>query len=89
MEANNPYVRTVEVTEDDTDPAKWGINWPKEYDSYKLTALPTRTRFGGHGGSESLPQEKTLKLPPKAFRRDKWGEITLILWRWTTTIWVL
>ena len=44
-ETRNPYVRLVEVTEDDTDPAKWGINWPKEYDSYKLTAQSTRTRF--------------------------------------------
>ena len=51
-EARHPYVRLVDVTEDDTDPAKWGTNWPKEYDSYKLTALTTRTRFGGHGGSE-------------------------------------
>jgi hypothetical protein len=48
-EARNPYVRLVEVTEDDTDPSKWGTNWPKEYDSYKLTAQTTRTRFGGHG----------------------------------------
>ncbi len=63
MEAKNPYVRTVEVTEDDTDPKKWGINWPKEYDSYKLTALPTHTRFGGHGGSEALPQEKIDRDP--------------------------
>ncbi|MBI4217793.1 MAG: ammonia-forming cytochrome c nitrite reductase subunit c552, partial [Elusimicrobia bacterium] len=63
MEAKNPYVRKVEVTENDTDPKKWGINWPKEYDSYKLTALTTRTRFGGHGGSESLPQEKIDRDP--------------------------
>ena len=25
-EAKNPYVRLVEVKEDDTDPQKWGIN---------------------------------------------------------------
>ena len=25
-EAKNPYVRLVEVNEDDTDPKKWGIN---------------------------------------------------------------
>ncbi|MCG3204657.1 MAG: Cytochrome c-552 [Elusimicrobia bacterium] len=62
-EARNPYVRLVEVTENDTDPAKWGINWPKEYDSYKLTALSTRTRFGGHGGSEAMPQEKLERDP--------------------------
>ena len=62
-EARNPYVRLVEVTEDDTDPAQWGINWPKEYDSYKLTAQTTRTHYGGHGGSEAMPQEKMDKNP--------------------------
>jgi nitrite reductase (cytochrome c-552) len=62
-EAKNPYVRLVEVDEDDTDPEKWGINWPKQYESYKLTALATRTRFGGHGGSEALPEEKIERDP--------------------------
>lgn len=62
-EARHPYVRLVDVTEDDTDPAKWGVNWPKEYDSYKLTAQTTRTRFGGHGGSEAMPQEKMDRDP--------------------------
>ncbi len=62
-ESKNPYVRLVEVTEDDTDPKKWGTNWPKEYDSYLLTAQTTRTRFGGHGGSEAMPQEKMDRDP--------------------------
>jgi nitrite reductase (cytochrome c-552) len=55
--------RLVEVTRDTTDPAKWGVNWPKQYDSYLLTAQTTRTRFGGHGGSEALPQQKIDKDP--------------------------
>lgn len=62
-EARNPYVRLVELTEDDSDPAKWGRNWPREYDSYKRTAITTRTRFGGHGGSEALPEEKIERDP--------------------------
>ncbi|MBN2311952.1 MAG: ammonia-forming cytochrome c nitrite reductase subunit c552 [Candidatus Hydrogenedentes bacterium] len=62
-EARNPYVRLVDVGEDDTDPAKWGINWPKEYESYQRTAIATRTRFGGHGGSEALPAEKIERDP--------------------------
>ena len=53
----------VEVTADTTDPAKWGVNWPKQYDSYMLTATPTRTRFGGHGGSEALPDQKIERDP--------------------------
>ena len=62
-EALNPYVRLVEVTEDTTDPAVWGTNWPKQYDTYKLTAQSTRTRFGGHGGSEALPKQKLESDP--------------------------
>lgn len=63
QEARKPFLRLVEVSNDDTDPKKWGTNWPKQYDSYLLTALNTRTRFGGHGGSESLPEEKIERDP--------------------------
>lgn len=62
-EARTPYVRMVEVTEDTTDPALWGVNWPKQFDSYNLTAEATRTRFGGHGGSEALPEQKIERDP--------------------------
>lgn len=62
-EARDKYVRTVEVDEDVTDPAVWGKNWPRQYDSYLLTSLPTKTRFGGHGGSEALPEEKIDRDP--------------------------
>ena len=62
-EARSPYVRLVEVTEDTTDPKQWGINWPKQYGTYLLTAQVTRTRFGGHGGSEALPEEKIKRDP--------------------------
>ena len=30
QEARNSYVKLVEVTENDVDPAKWGTNWPRE-----------------------------------------------------------
>ena len=63
QEAKVTTTRLVEVTRDTTDPAQWGVNWPKQYDSYKLTAQLTRTRFGGHGGSEALPQQKIDKDP--------------------------
>ncbi|HKA90968.1 MAG TPA: ammonia-forming cytochrome c nitrite reductase subunit c552 [Haliangiales bacterium] len=62
-EERSPYVRVVDVGEDDTDPAKWGKNWPAEYDSYLRTAITTRTRFGGHGGSEAMPEEKIERDP--------------------------
>ncbi|HSN70029.1 MAG TPA: ammonia-forming cytochrome c nitrite reductase subunit c552, partial [Steroidobacteraceae bacterium] len=62
-EAKNRYVRLVEVTEDTTDPEPWGVNFPQQYGSYLLTAVSTRTRFGGHGGSEALPEQKIERDP--------------------------
>mgnify|MGYP001812157329 CR=1 FL=1 len=63
QEAKASFVKLVEVDEDTTDPAVWGTNFPKQYDSYQRTALATRTRFGGHGGSEALPEEKIERDP--------------------------
>jgi nitrite reductase (cytochrome c-552) len=62
-EGREPFVRLVEVDEDTTDPAVWGTNWPKQYDTYMLTAQHTATRYGGHGGSEALPAEKIERDP--------------------------
>lgn len=63
VEEKQPYVRVVEGGEDDTDPEKWGQNWPREYDGYKRTAIRTQTRFGGHGGNEAMPTEKIERDP--------------------------
>jgi nitrite reductase (cytochrome c-552) len=63
QEERQPYVVLQPVGEDDTDPARWGISWPRQYDAYLRTAIPTRTRFGGHGGSEALPEEKIERDP--------------------------
>jgi nitrite reductase (cytochrome c-552) len=60
QEARNPYVRLVEVTEETTDSAPWGMNWSREFDAYKRTGDTTRTRFGG---SEALPDEKIVRDP--------------------------
>lgn len=63
QEAKHRYVRLVDVNEDTTDPTVWAKNWPRQYDSYRRTAETTRTRFGGHGGSEALPEEKIDRDP--------------------------
>ncbi len=62
-EERTPFVRLVEVDENTTDPEVWGTNWPKQYGTYKLTSQPTKTRYGGHGGSEALPEEKIERDP--------------------------
>jgi nitrite reductase (cytochrome c-552) len=60
QEAKNPYLRLVNVTEETTDPAPWGMNWPRQFDGYRRTAEVSRTRFGG---SETLPEEKIDRDP--------------------------
>ena len=66
QEARNPFLKLVEVTEDDVDPAKWRVNWPREYDGYLRTAEPTRTKYGGGlAGPEGT-------LPPEKAERDPW-----------------
>jgi nitrite reductase (cytochrome c-552) len=61
QEAKNTYVRLVEVDENTTDPAKWGTNWPREYDGYQRTVERTHTDFGG---SDGAPAESRLELEP-------------------------
>jgi nitrite reductase (cytochrome c-552) len=63
VEATNPWVRVVEVTENTTDPAVWAKNWPNQFDTYQRTSESTRTRFGGHGGSEAMPEQKIERDP--------------------------
>ncbi len=60
VEARNPYVRLVEVSEETTDSAPWGMNWSREFDDYKRTVDVTRTRFGG---SDAMPEEKIERDP--------------------------
>ncbi len=66
QEAKNSYVRVVNVTDDDVDAAKWGTNWPREYDGYKRTAEASHTKYGGGwGGADGAP-------PPQKAARDPW-----------------
>jgi nitrite reductase (cytochrome c-552) len=51
-EQRTPYVRLVEVGEDDTDPAKWGKNWPAQLAATRSrsttaigAAMPTCSRI--------------------------------------------
>ncbi len=51
QEAKQVVFRLVEVDESTVDPALWGKNFPRQYDSYQRTVDIERTR---HGGSEAF-----------------------------------
>jgi len=65
-EAQQPFLRVVEVTEDTVDPKIWGQNWPFQYDTYVKTSQETTTKFGGRGLGASdggLAEQKLDKEP--------------------------
>ncbi|HOU52335.1 MAG TPA: ammonia-forming cytochrome c nitrite reductase subunit c552 [Myxococcota bacterium] len=66
QEARNPFLKLIEVGEDDVDPAKWGVNWPRQYDGYLRTSEPTATKYGG---SQVGPEGS---MPPQKADRDPW-----------------
>ncbi|HUP50013.1 MAG TPA: ammonia-forming cytochrome c nitrite reductase subunit c552, partial [Thermoanaerobaculia bacterium] len=59
-EAQNPFYRVVELSEETTDPAVWGKNFPMQYDDYLRTVDQVRTRYGG---SEAIPRVPTEADP--------------------------
>jgi nitrite reductase (cytochrome c-552) len=60
QEARNPYLRFVDVDEDTTDPAAWGVNWPRQHESFLRTVDYERTRYGG---SDAIPRQKLDQYP--------------------------
>jgi nitrite reductase (cytochrome c-552) len=61
QEAKEHYLKLVEVTEETTDPAVWGQNFPREYDGYKRTAENTSRRHGGSEAISKLDEDPRLR----------------------------
>lgn len=68
QEAKNPFFKVVELTDDTTDPAVWGKNFPLQYDDYKRTVDQVRTRYGG---SDALPRTPTGDDPRTVVSQSK------------------
>lgn len=71
QEARNPFFRVVELTDDTSDPAIWGKNFPLQYDSYKRTVDQQRTRFGG---SEAIAKTPTQADPRSVVSQSRLEE---------------
>jgi nitrite reductase (cytochrome c-552) len=62
-EGRHAYLKVVELTEDTVDPAEWGKNFPRQFESYRRTVDTERTRHGGSDAFQKLdedPRWKTL-----------------------------
>ncbi|MBL8745795.1 MAG: ammonia-forming cytochrome c nitrite reductase subunit c552 [Phycisphaerae bacterium] len=51
IEAKQTHFKLVDISETTIDPAEWGKNFPRQYDTYRRTVDIERTR---HGGSEAF-----------------------------------
>jgi len=67
-EAQTPIVRVVEITDDTTDPAVWGKNFPLHYDDYKKTTEMRQTLYGG---SEAIPHSPDEDDPRDVVSKSK------------------
>jgi nitrite reductase (cytochrome c-552) len=61
QEAQVHYLKIVDLTEDTIDPAEWGKNFPRQYDSYKQTAENTSRRHGGSEAISKLDEDPRLR----------------------------
>lgn len=60
-EAREHYLKLVELDEETVDPAQWGLNFPRQYDSYKRTVDTERTRYGGSEAFDKLDADPRLR----------------------------
>ena len=79
QEAKSPFFRVVEITDDTSDPAVWGRNFPLQYDAYRRTVDMVRTR---HGGSEAFPRMPTEADPRSVVTQSKIDEDTRLKRMW-------
>ena len=71
QEAREPFFRVVELTDETTDPAVWGKNFPSQYDSYRRTVDQQRTRYGG---SEAVPHAPSAADPRSVVAQSRLDE---------------
>jgi nitrite reductase (cytochrome c-552) len=71
QEAQTPFYRVVELSDDVTDPAVWGKNFPLQYDGYRRTVDQIRTRYGG---SEAVPRTPSQVDPRSVVAQSRLEE---------------
>lgn len=70
-EAKQHVFQLVDLDENTIDPAVWGRNFPRQYDSYKRTVDVERTKHGGSEAIDKLLDKRLVRLyAGYAFSKD-------------------
>ncbi len=80
VEGKSPYFTVAALTDDTSDPAEWGKNFPIQYEDYKKTVDQVRTRFGG---SEAVPKTPTAADPRSIVAQSKIEEDPRLVTMWS------
>lgn len=79
QERRTPVVQVVEITDDTTDPAIWGQNYPQHFEDYEKTADMIQTLYGG---SEAIPSVPTDSDPRDIVSKSKLETIPQLKRMW-------
>jgi len=60
-EGKHIVFRLTDVDETTVDPEQWGMNFPRQYDSYRRTVDIERTRYGGSENIQKLDEDFRLR----------------------------
>lgn len=66
-EAKQHVFQLAEVTENTIDPAIWGKNYPRQYDSYRRTVDIERTKHGGSEAFQKLDDDPRWRILFKGY----------------------
>ena len=61
-EARQHVFQIAELNENTLDPAEWGKNYPRQYDSYRRTVDTERTRYGGSEAFQKLDDDPLWRV---------------------------
>ena len=61
-EARRHVFKIADLSEDTIDPAAWGRNYPRQYDSYRRAVDPERTRHGGSDAFQKLDADPRWRI---------------------------
>ena len=66
-EARQHVFQVVPLDENAVDPAEWGKNYPRQYDSYRRTVDVERTRYGGSDAFQKLDEDPLWRVLFKGY----------------------
>ncbi len=73
FEAGQTFFKVAEVDEKTTDPAIWGRNFPRQYDTYQRTVDMEHTRFGGSEADPASPGKTTSRIEADPRLKTMWA----------------